>query len=169
MALCVCLLAGCPRPIRPATRPAGDGRGDALVQPGMVRVSLVERVRRGQRKGPHRRRQKASSGPSRKKWGVDIVLKEADYDTCLTMYGSSTVDAVCMTNMDSWPRAWAAIRVAVLPTSTSVGADACIVVGIDDLEALKGKTDLRTGEIGLAIRVRTKSGTAGQGSRRLPL
>lgn len=78
-------------------------------------------------------------GPVEKEWGVDIVLKEADYDTCLTLYGSSTVDAVCMTNMDSLPQCLSRASVAVLPTSTSIGADACIVVGIDDLDGLKGK------------------------------
>ncbi len=79
-------------------------------------------------------------GPVEEEWGVDIVLKEADYDTCLTLYGSSTVDAVCMTNMDSLPPCLSRTSVAVLPTSTSVGADACIVVGIDDLDGLQGIT-----------------------------
>ena len=79
-------------------------------------------------------------GPVEKQWGVDIVLKEADYDTCLTLYGSGTVDAVCMTNMDSLAPCFGRASVAVLPTSTSVGADACITVGIDNLDALKGKT-----------------------------
>jgi NitT/TauT family transport system substrate-binding protein len=78
-------------------------------------------------------------GPVETKWGVDIVLKEADYDTCLQLYGSSTVDAVCMTNMDSLAPCLGRDSVAVLPTSTSVGADACIVVGIDNVDALKGK------------------------------
>jgi len=78
-------------------------------------------------------------GPVEKQWGVDIVLKEADYDTCLTLYGTNTVDAVCMTNMDSLAPCLGRDSVAVLPTSTSVGADACIVVGIDDVDGLKGK------------------------------
>lgn len=77
-------------------------------------------------------------GPVEKEWGVDIVLKEADYDTCLTLYGSNTVDAVCMTNMDSLAPCLGRDSVAVLPTSTSVGADACIAVGIDNVDALKG-------------------------------
>lgn len=79
-------------------------------------------------------------GPVEEEWGVDIVLKEADYDTCLTLYGSSTVDAVCMTNMDSLAPCLGRDSVAVLPTSTSVGADACIVVGIGEIDDLKGKT-----------------------------
>ena len=77
-------------------------------------------------------------GPVEEEWGVDIVLKEADYDTCLTLYGTNSVDAVCMTNMDSLAPCLGRDSVAVLPTSTSVGADACIVVGIDDVEGLKG-------------------------------
>ena len=79
-------------------------------------------------------------GPVEEKWGVDIVLKEADYDTCITLYGSSTVDAVCITNMDAMTPAVGRNSVAILPTSTSVGADACIVVGGISMESLKGKT-----------------------------
>lgn len=78
-------------------------------------------------------------GPIEEKWGVDIVLKEADYDTCLTIYGASQADAVCMTNMDTLAPALTRAAVAILPTSTSVGADACIAVGIDELDGLKGK------------------------------
>ena len=78
-------------------------------------------------------------GPIEEKWGVDIVLKEADYDTCLTFYGSSQADAVCMTNMDTLAPALTRDAVAILPTSTSVGADACIAVGVDNLDGLKGK------------------------------
>ena len=78
-------------------------------------------------------------GPIETKWGVDIVLKEADYDTCLTLYGSSSVDAVCMTNMDSLAPALSRTSVAVLPTSTSDGADACVTVGIESIDDLAGK------------------------------
>jgi NitT/TauT family transport system substrate-binding protein len=56
------------------------------------------------------------------------------------MYGSNTADAVCMTNMDALGPAMDRASVAILPTSTSVGADACIAVGVEDLEGLKGKT-----------------------------
>jgi len=79
-------------------------------------------------------------GTLEKKWNVDIVLKEADYDTCLTLLGSGTVDAACVTNMDSLAPSLGRNLVAVGPTSTSKGADACVTVGIDSLEALKGKT-----------------------------
>jgi ABC-type nitrate/sulfonate/bicarbonate transport system substrate-binding protein len=73
------------------------------------------------------------------KWNVDIVLTEADYDTCLTLYGSGTSDAVCMTNMDSLAPSLGRDSVAVLPTSTSDGADAVIVVGIENVDELAGK------------------------------
>ncbi len=80
-----------------------------------------------------------AQGPIEQKWGVDIVLKEADYDTCLNYYGASEADAVCITNMDTLAPALTRDSVAILPTSTSVGADACIAVGIDDIDGLKGK------------------------------
>lgn len=76
-------------------------------------------------------------GEVEKKWGVDIVLVQTDYDSCLTQYASSTVDAVCMTNMDALAPATSLDSVAILPTSTSRGADACITVGIDSLDDLK--------------------------------
>jgi len=76
-------------------------------------------------------------GPVEEKWGVDIELKELDYDTCLTMYGSSTCDAVCITNIDALNPALGRKSVAILPTSTSVGADACIVAGIENVEQLR--------------------------------
>ncbi|MCY2975561.1 MAG: hypothetical protein NTW52_12945 [Planctomycetota bacterium] len=79
-------------------------------------------------------------GELEKKWNVDVVLKGVDYDTCLQMYGSNTADAVCITNMDTLGPAMDRASVAILPTSTSVGADACIAVGIDDLDGLKGNT-----------------------------
>lgn len=82
---------------------------------------------------------KGSLGEVERKWNIDIELKQLDYDPCLQAYGSSTVDAVCMTNMDSLAPAISRPSVGILPTSTSVGADACIVVGIDSIDALKGK------------------------------
>jgi NitT/TauT family transport system substrate-binding protein len=82
---------------------------------------------------------KGRLGPVEKEWGADIVLKQADYDACLAMYGSHNVDAICVTNMDSLMLCLARESVAVLPTSTSLGADACIVVDIEDVDGLKGK------------------------------
>ncbi|MGD9714853.1 MAG: hypothetical protein AB7V46_22750, partial [Thermomicrobiales bacterium] len=70
-------------------------------------------------------------GTLEKKWGVDIVLYVKDYDPCLTMYGNGSVDAVCMTNMDSLNPALGRPSTAIMPTSTSVGADKVIGVGFD--------------------------------------
>lgn len=70
-----------------------------------------------------------SMGPVEKQWNTDIVLKLVDYDTCLTLYGNSTVDGVCITNNDIPSPAEGRKSVVVAPTSTSVGADACLVVG----------------------------------------
>ncbi len=79
-------------------------------------------------------------GPVEKKWGVDIELKEADYDACITLYGAGQVDAVCITNMDILSPSMSRPGVAVLPTSTSFGADACIVSSsITDVKQLRGK------------------------------
>ena len=76
-------------------------------------------------------------GTIEEKHHVDIVLTEAGYDSCLNMFTSKNCDAVCMTNMDALIVSPNRDGVALLPTSTSNGADACIVVGIDTLEELK--------------------------------
>jgi len=81
--------------------------------------------------------EKGKIGPLEEKWGVDVVLKEVDYDTCLTLYGSGTVDASCQTNMDSLAPAIGRPSVAICPSSTSVSADGDIVVGIDSVDELK--------------------------------
>lgn len=79
-------------------------------------------------------------GPIEKKWNVDIVLKEAEYDPCLSMYGSAQCDAVCITDMDVLNPALSRPSVIILPTSTSYGADALIVENrIGDIKALRGK------------------------------
>jgi len=79
-------------------------------------------------------------GPLERKWNVDIVLKEAEYDPCLSMYGSSQCDAVCITNMDALNPALSRPSTVILPTSTSYGADALIVVNtIADIKQLRGK------------------------------
>ncbi len=77
-------------------------------------------------------------GELEKKHGIDIELKEAGYDSCLNMFSSNDCDAVCMTNMDALIVSPNRDGVAVLPTSTSNGADACLVTEqIPDIEALK--------------------------------
>ena len=79
-------------------------------------------------------------GEIERKYNVDLVTKLADYDTCLVMYGSSQVDFVCITNMDVLNPSMSRASVAILPTSTSHGADALIVRGgITTLDQLKGK------------------------------
>ena len=79
-------------------------------------------------------------GPIEKKWGVDIELIEADYDTCIVMYGSKRCDAACLTNMDVLNATLSRPSVGVLPTSTSYGADALIVKNdIKGIEQLRGK------------------------------
>jgi len=76
-------------------------------------------------------------GSVEKEWGVDIVLQEASYDSCLNAFTTRNYDAVCMTNMDALIVSPNRDGVAFLPTSTSNGADACIVVGINNLDELK--------------------------------
>lgn len=78
-------------------------------------------------------------GTLEEKWNVDIVLKQTDYDTCIGIYGSGEADAVCITNMDALGPSVSKSSVAILPTSTSDGADACIAVGVESIEELKGK------------------------------
>ncbi len=78
-------------------------------------------------------------GELEKKWNVDIKLNQADYDGCISQYATSVSDAVCITNMDILAPSVGRPAVAIMPTSTSVGADACIAVGIKDLDGLKGQ------------------------------
>jgi len=78
-------------------------------------------------------------GAIEEKWGVDIRLKEAEYDPCIALYGAGQTDAVCITNMDILNPALSRPGVCVLPTSTSFGADACLVTsGITEVKQLKG-------------------------------
>src|SRR5262249_39505748 len=84
--------------------------------------------------------EKGKLGTLEKKWGVDIELKLADYDACINGYASKSFDAACLTNMDTLSPALARKSVAIMPTSTSFGADACIVVGVNDLDELKKHT-----------------------------
>ncbi|MCM8531722.1 MAG: ABC transporter substrate-binding protein, partial [Lentisphaeraceae bacterium] len=82
---------------------------------------------------------KGELGSIEKEYGIDIVLKMVDYDTCINMYGSKAADAVCITNIDILSPSLGRDSVAILPTSTSVGSDACIVEKSMTLESLKGK------------------------------
>lgn len=77
-------------------------------------------------------------GPIESKWNVDLVIKDTDYDSCITLFVNGNVDAACLTNIDSLPPSVTRKAVAILPTSTSAGADACLVQpGIEDVKALK--------------------------------
>lgn len=78
-------------------------------------------------------------GSIEKKYNVDIKLILATYDSCITLYGNSQADAVCITNIDILGASGSRNSVGILPTSTSAGADACIVAGINSLEELAGK------------------------------
>lgn len=79
-------------------------------------------------------------GPIETKWNVDIVLKEAEYDPCLQIYGAGQCDAVCITEMDALNPSLTRPSVVILPTSTSFGADACIVgPAIRDVKDLRGQ------------------------------
>lgn len=78
-------------------------------------------------------------GTLEKKHNVDIVLTLASYDQCITLYGNSQADAVCITNIDILGAAGSRNGVAIMPTSTSAGADACITAGIDSIDGLQGK------------------------------
>ncbi|MCU0706753.1 MAG: hypothetical protein MUF23_00515 [Pirellula sp.] len=80
-----------------------------------------------------------AQGSIEKKYNVDIELLLASYDQCITLYGNSQADAVCITNIDILGAAGSRNSVAIMPTSTSAGADACITAGIDSIEGLQGK------------------------------
>lgn len=79
-------------------------------------------------------------GPIEQKWGVDIHVKATDYDITLSMYGSGTADAACLTNTDALVPSTKRQGVAILPTSTSDRADALLVSKtITDITQLRGK------------------------------
>src|SRR5262245_54477443 len=74
------------------------------------------------------------------KWKVDVVVKQMPYDKALSEYQSGHCDAVCTTNLDALQPALNRRTVAILPTSTSNGGDACIVVGnTNSIKDLRGQ------------------------------
>jgi len=80
-------------------------------------------------------------GPLERKWQVDLVVKDTDYDSCITLFVNGNVDAACLTNIDSLAPSVSRQAVAILPTSTSAGADACLAQpAIADITQLKGVT-----------------------------
>lgn len=79
-------------------------------------------------------------GPVERKWNVDIVLKLAEYDPCIQMYGAGQVDAAALTTLDALNPSLGRRSVVPFPTSNSYGADACIVPNeTTEAKQLKGK------------------------------
>ena len=77
-------------------------------------------------------------GPIEEKWQIDLIVKDTDYDSCITLFVNGNVDAACLTNIDSLPPSVTRKAVAILPTSTSAGADACLAQPhIETVQALK--------------------------------
>lgn len=87
-------------------------------------------------------KERGKLGTVEKKWGVDVVVKVADYPDCFTLYSQGNAQAVCITNMDILPLALTRKSTAVAPTSFSNGADACISAdpAVKKVADLKGKT-----------------------------
>lgn len=78
-------------------------------------------------------------GEVEKKWNVDIVLRESEYDPCLVAFAGGTSDASCLTYGDALTIAESRPCVVIGPTSTSDGADALVVrsdviKSLDDLK-----------------------------------
>jgi NitT/TauT family transport system substrate-binding protein len=86
---------------------------------------------------------KGKQGALEKKWGVDIELHLLEYEPCVQLYATGRCDAVCVTNIDVLASSLTRQSVAILPTSTSVGADACIVAGIDTSDRKAAVKELR--------------------------
>ncbi len=85
-------------------------------------------------------KEEGALGSLEEKWEVDIVLRQADYETCITVFAARQADAACLTNMDALAPALSRPSAIVLPTSTSHGADACLVTdAIGSVTDLKGK------------------------------
>ena len=74
------------------------------------------------------------------KHGVDIVLKRRDYIQSMTEFSGGQCDAVTVTNIDALNLAKGRPSTAVLPTSTSAGADGVLAIGVTTIEELKGTT-----------------------------
>ncbi len=80
-------------------------------------------------------------GPLERKWQVDLVVKDTDYDSCITLFVNGNVDAACLTNIDCLAPCVSRQAVAILPTSTSAGADACLSeAAITEVKQLRGVT-----------------------------
>ena len=97
--------------------------------------------------------EKGKQGALEKKWKVDIELKLQEYGPCLDQYAAKSADAVCITNIDIMPQVASVKSVAIMPTSTSVGADACLVT-FDISDKAKAMEELKKHKVwGLAASV----------------
>jgi NitT/TauT family transport system substrate-binding protein len=86
---------------------------------------------------------KGRQGPLEKKWGVDVELYQLEYDGCIDLYAAGRTDAVCVSSLDLLFPSQTVDTVAILPTSTSAGADALLVVGIDPSDRKKAIQELK--------------------------
>lgn len=78
-------------------------------------------------------------GKLEEKWGVDIKLDLLEYEPCINAFQAKNCDAVCITNLDVLNPSLTRNSVAIVPTSTSVGADALITTSAKDIEGLRGQ------------------------------
>lgn len=79
-------------------------------------------------------------GSIEQKYNVDLVFHLRDYDTCIQEYSTSSVDAVCITNMDIESPCLGRRSTVILANSTSAGGDMLITSkSITELKQLKGK------------------------------
>jgi len=94
--------------------------------------------------------EKGKVGVFEKKHNVDLVLAEADYDPCITGYGTGSYDAVCVTNIDALNPSRSKKSVVTLFNSTSAGGDALVVTdAVKTIEDLFGK-DIRGLDLSVA-------------------
>ena len=84
--------------------------------------------------------EKGKQGSLEKKNNVDIVLEVKEYDPCITLYGNGSVDAACLTQMDTLNPALTRPTTIIAATSTSSGGDQVIAVGAETTDDLKGQT-----------------------------
>jgi NitT/TauT family transport system substrate-binding protein len=138
---CLALLSGCPTAPSGKSTDTAKGTGSAGNLPSFSLAwseypswSVFDVAsQRGLING-----EKGKTGRLEERWGVDIELKGLEYVPCINAYSDKTCDAVCMTNMDALAPSLGRKSVAIMPTSTSDGADALIVEKGIDAEKLKG-------------------------------
>jgi hypothetical protein len=81
----------------------------------------------------------APYGSIEDEYKIDYVVDETDYGSCITNYVSGKADAVCITNVDVLGPCLSVRSVSLAPTSTSYGADKCLVEpSIKNMKDLRG-------------------------------